>query len=227
MLSLCSSWLTLALVLELYSLCLSFVAHSQPLHFFVVELCSSCFSILNLGLLHFAARDSAIIISDFYSSQLVHEQDACSSCSSISQLVLKQDACSSSLPSLIGLLRKAKWCWTVLLLPSWCTALSFAAAELDCFVAAELDRLVAVELGCCAAAKLLGCCAAAKLNCFVAAAKLNCFVAAVLGRFAATELGCSAAAELEHCFELYGCRAGLLYCCRAELPHFCRAGALF
>ncbi|GKU97929.1 hypothetical protein SLEP1_g11001 [Rubroshorea leprosula] len=139
----------LKLVADLGCKCLNSAARAQVLHF-VLDLCSSC--ILHLRLVHFPTRDSAIIISDFYSSQFVLKQDACSSCSSISQLMLKQDACSSSLSSLIGLLRKAKWCWTTLLLPSWCIALSFAAAELDCFVAAELDRLVAAELGYSAAA---------------------------------------------------------------------------
>ncbi|GKV01483.1 hypothetical protein SLEP1_g14033 [Rubroshorea leprosula] len=219
-------------MLVLCTSCSSSALHAQPLQLvadlgtlqFVVELCSSCFSILNLGLLHFAARDSAIIISDFYSSQLVHEQDACSSCSSISQLVLKQDACSSSLPSLIGLLRKAKWCWTALLLPSWCTALSFAAAELDCFVAAELDcfvaaeldRLVAVELGCCAAAKLVCCfglwhCRAGLLCCY-RAGPFGCCRARLL---------CCCQAELLCC-----CCAWPLCCYRAGLLCCCRAGAL-
>ncbi|GKV34068.1 hypothetical protein SLEP1_g42489 [Rubroshorea leprosula] len=129
-----------------------------------------------------------------------------SSCFSISHLGLVQfvtwtSAIRSSCSSKTFVAARAPASRTSDLCNFWCTALSFAAAELDCFVAAELDHLVAVELGCCAAAELV-----------------RCFG---LWRCRAGPFGCCRAGPL--CC----CRAGLLCCChQAELMFSPRAPRL-
>ncbi|GKU93126.1 hypothetical protein SLEP1_g6752 [Rubroshorea leprosula] len=181
MLGLCSSWLTLALVFELFSSFSTPALRARPLQL-VFEPCSLCLSSAVRAAQKILPEFCIVLVSsatrafELSSSQLMFLQFA-SHAPAISSSCCSRDFTTrwcpvpSELPSLtlpsafsvIGTIAALLLSclavvllpsWAALLLPSWSIALNFAAAKLGCSAAAKLGCSTAAELNCLTSAKL-------------------------------------------------------------------------